>query len=64
MAWRCKWCGEEVYEFRKGNKLDKNKNIINYEESDIELSEAIYYCHECENFSNFRIEEIAKWEED
>lgn len=62
MAWKCKWCGEEVYEFIKGNRIDKNK--VCKEENATELHDMkIYYCPNCEDFSNFRIEDIAEWED-
>lgn len=64
MAWKCKWCGEEVYEFLNGYNIDENKNTIYDEEPDMELFSGIYYCPNCKEMSAYDIEDIAKWEKD
>ena len=57
--WKCKKCGCEVIDKEiKYYILGKNKEQKeNYDE------DYLYECTSCNNFS-FRLEDIAKWEED
>ena len=60
MAWKCKWCGEEVSERRV------TKHFLNKDKEHEELySEKYYYeCINCDNCTDSDIEDIADWEED